>query len=309
MFDFITSQLDRMSGGVINEGDGGSGIYKITCTSGRYYIGSTSNFTKRVGSHKSALRNNSHSNPVLQSSWNKYGPDSLVFELVDLCPQGKLLEIEQEWLNVCMKFPNCMNIAKTAVVPTERRELSDRHKAKMSDARLGRPRGPQTPEWREKCRLARIGQKRSPEARANMSAVQKSLAHLKRGQPSWERTPESRANLVEAFKLRPPPSAETRAKIAATLTGRKLGPRSEGTKQKISVAQKGRPKTERQRLAIQYKAVDLISEEGAVLQSFRSVNEAAVTLNVQASSVSAVCNGRRRTTGGLRFQFSVREEI
>jgi group I intron endonuclease len=71
------------------------GIYKITCVNNnKVYIGSSSNIKTRWSRHKSNLKNN-RSNPNLQNSYNKYGLNSLKFELIEECNVENLIEREQ----------------------------------------------------------------------------------------------------------------------------------------------------------------------------------------------------------------------
>lgn len=59
-------------------------IYKITNTiNNKCYIGQTVNYEKRFRTHKSQLRNNNHENPHLQNSWNIYGEENFIFEVID----------------------------------------------------------------------------------------------------------------------------------------------------------------------------------------------------------------------------------
>lgn len=55
-------------------------VYKIlNKTTGKFYIGSTSNFEIRKSEHIGMLKNKSHHNKFLQYDWNKYGPSSFDF--------------------------------------------------------------------------------------------------------------------------------------------------------------------------------------------------------------------------------------
>lgn len=78
-----------------------SGIYKIiNLQTGKYYVGSTKDFTTRKQTHFSRLKNNNHSNKHLQSAYNKYGIDNFKFEIVEYVPQELLLDIEQSYLDI-----------------------------------------------------------------------------------------------------------------------------------------------------------------------------------------------------------------
>lgn len=61
-----------------------SGIYKILNTvTLKMYIGSTENFSKRKYDHFLALNKNKHRNVKLQNAFNKYGCESLKFEILE----------------------------------------------------------------------------------------------------------------------------------------------------------------------------------------------------------------------------------
>lgn len=58
-------------------------IYTITCTAnGKYYLGRAKNLNARKSQHFSSLKGGRHSNPHLQSAYNKYGVDAFKFEML-----------------------------------------------------------------------------------------------------------------------------------------------------------------------------------------------------------------------------------
>lgn len=72
------------------------GIYKITNkVNGKFYIGQSSNIASRFQVHKSLLSRGKSHNPHLQSSWNKYGKDSFLFEVLCLVDTNNLDLYEQ----------------------------------------------------------------------------------------------------------------------------------------------------------------------------------------------------------------------
>lgn len=76
-----------------------SGIYKITIKdSGRVYVGSSNNIYNRWKSHRSCLKMNKHHSTLLQRSYNKYGLDCCVFEVIEFCEQSLLVERETFWI-------------------------------------------------------------------------------------------------------------------------------------------------------------------------------------------------------------------
>ncbi|NJO63397.1 MAG: GIY-YIG nuclease family protein [Richelia sp. RM2_1_2] len=74
-----------------------SGIYFIkNLITNQYYIGSSSNISKRFRDHKWYLRKNIHHNSYLQNSWNKYGEDKFEFMVIQHCEMKNILEVEKE---------------------------------------------------------------------------------------------------------------------------------------------------------------------------------------------------------------------
>jgi hypothetical protein len=93
-------------------------IYKITnIINNKIYIGSASFYDKRKGIHIARLRNNTHKNKYLQSSYNKHGENNFKFEIIEhVCSQKKLLNREQYWLDLtqCYNTKIGYNISKIA---------------------------------------------------------------------------------------------------------------------------------------------------------------------------------------------------
>lgn len=91
------------------------GIYVIlNVITDQFYIGSSagrSGFKGRWNTHKYLLRNNKHTNPKLQNSWNKYGEESFKFEVVEIGSKNTSLVREQYYLDLLNPH---LNILKNA---------------------------------------------------------------------------------------------------------------------------------------------------------------------------------------------------
>lgn len=91
------------------------GIYQLRNTKNeKLYIGSSCNLKKRKSSHFLLLRKNKHHSKKLQNAYNKYGADSFIFEVLEICSKENILLIEQQYLDkydVYKKGYNMSNIA------------------------------------------------------------------------------------------------------------------------------------------------------------------------------------------------------
>jgi len=76
-------------------------IYQIVnLVNGKRYIGSAIDFRARKRNHISQLRRGKHNNKHLESSWNKYGFESFIFEIIDTVPhKSELIYREQYWID------------------------------------------------------------------------------------------------------------------------------------------------------------------------------------------------------------------
>lgn len=74
-------------------------IYKIqNVETGKLYIGSSSRPQKRWYEHKRDLKRNQHHSAYLQNSWNKYGEECFIFEVIDETTVENQFKVEREWI-------------------------------------------------------------------------------------------------------------------------------------------------------------------------------------------------------------------
>ncbi len=157
------------------------GIYKIiNVVNNKFYVGSAVDLKRRKARHFSELRNGRHNNRHLQAAWVKYGEQAFVFVVVEeLAVDADLLAAENVWLKDHVGKDYCYNIGVDATAPM-----------------LGMS-GELSPTW---------GRKRTARELAAQNWAGK------------EHRPESKER-IRAHLIGKPKSAETRAKISATLSG------------------------------------------------------------------------------------------
>jgi len=115
------------------------GIYQIRNTAnGKIYIGSSVDIERRWMEHEIRLNKNSHPNPHLQSSWNKYGEENFVFEVIEDVLRNEYLLVREQWfLDNIIRWGIDYNIARKTSDVMRGRTHSDESKRKMSESRSG----------------------------------------------------------------------------------------------------------------------------------------------------------------------------
>lgn len=253
-----------------------TGIYTITSPSGKRYIGSAVSFHTRWIGHRTKLRNRTHHNRPLQSAFNKYGEEALIFRKVLFCEPADLITYEQIFIDYLKPE---YNVARTAGSRLGMRMSEDARK-KMSESRLGKRRKPCSPETKAKIGAKVRGQKRTPEQRLKISVALK-------------------GRFI---------SAETRAKLAATQKGRTL---SEERKAKLRASNLGKSMSPEQRKKVSdastsVRAVKCLEPD----LIFRSASDAAKwlmnvpNLRAAAAAICNVCSGRYKTAYGYKWAYA-----
>lgn len=180
-----------------------AGVYLITNlkSHNRTYVGSSAGILERWAHHRVTLNSGRHRNIKLQRAWKKYGADAFHFNIIEeVADHALLLEREQYWIDTLEPFYNIALVAGGG----------------------------------------RLGRKHTPEAIAKMSEI----ARNRTPRSGWTHSPEARARMADAQKIRREKhpiviSDAQKAKISASLKGRKKGPLSAEWRAKISAAGKG----------------------------------------------------------------------
>lgn len=240
------------------------GIYLIFCrVTRKVYVGRAVDIDVRWTGHRGMLRRGCHHSPHLQHAWDKYGPESFKFSVLEKVSEEKDLPIrEQYWMDKLHAYDREFgyNVSKRA--DNGPGQFSDETIEKMSQAQIH-----QSDEIRAKrseaaknrefhghtgCKHSEESrQKMSESAKANMtderkqylSTLRKGIKHtpetlekMSEAHTGFQHTEESKEKIRQA-KLGIERPEEVKEKLRALRLGTK---HSEETKAKISEAGKGR---------------------------------------------------------------------
>jgi group I intron endonuclease len=175
-------------------------------TNGRVYIGKTvRGYLRRWKEHKDELNRGRHYNVWLQDDWNIFGEKGFSFEI--------LVECDSE-----------DDLNRTEIALLEKFQSYD--PSKGYNRTFGGDGGSHTEEVKKQISKTLTGFKRRPMSDTTKEKLRKSAL------AQWER------QRAEGYQY-PPLSAESRAKISATLKTKRI---PDDVKQKISKALKGKKK-------------------------------------------------------------------
>ncbi len=189
-------------------------VYEIRDHKNRIYIGSSVDYKKRKNAHLLALRKGSHSSKKLQSVFDKYGIEVLKFSVVEEVSDSSLLiNREQHYIGILRPWFNSS--------PTAGSSLGVKHSDEVKRAQSLRRKGKPIHDENFKSKLAESNRNRvwSDEAKKKASDRMKGT----KASPEW----------ID--------------KIKKINTGRVF---TLDHKAKIGAKSKGRPFTEKMRLAV-----------------------------------------------------------
>lgn len=203
-----------------------SGIYKIQhVLSGKVYIGSAVNLSRRFKEHRVLLKANRHHSSKLQNAWNKYGSDGFIFEILLVCEKQNLIMYEQAFIdfhdackegyNSAPKAGSCLG-KKHSQQTKDKMSISQRLRTKESwllgaiaSAAAKKGRFKHSQKTKDKLRLLNLGKKHSDTTKLKMR-----LSHVG-SRKNYKHSDEVKMKIGIACKLRKhlPHSKETRIKM------------------------------------------------------------------------------------------------
>lgn len=227
------------------------GIYKITnLINNKCYIGSSSLSIKtRWRGHLYALRGGYHENQHLQSSFNKYGEESLRFSVIEVVEVAEeVIAIEQKYIdelkpeyNMCRIAGSCLGKKHTKETIKKMSEVKLGHKhteeskSKMSLAQKGLQIGKKHPMW---------GKHHTEEYKASMSGIMSGNQYGIGNKSKTGQTTSDETKLKMRGKIR---SEEHKAKIGMASKENQYAKgykHTDEAKAKMSLAGKGRKQSE-----------------------------------------------------------------
>ena len=234
------------------------GIYKITnLLSGKAYIGQSVDIRKRF-IHHTSNDNKQRMKMAISKAIHKYGKDNFKFEIIKECTRLELNKYESFFVERHNTLsPNGYNLRQGG------------------DARIGM----YSDEARENMSNARKGMKLSDSARANIARASTGRLHteetklkMSKARTGEKMTDEARKKMSESAKRKPPPSLKTR--------------------QKLSLANKGKTRTD--------NAKPVMRSDGVV---FLSASEASRALGLKHARSVSNAIGAGCKAGGFNFNY------
>ena len=257
------------------------GIYIIRNTiNDKVYIGSAMSFNNRFNGHKSDLNNGKHNNR-LQNFVNKYGIETLIFDVIEIIENKEnLIEREQYWIDYYQSYKskNGYNISKTAgstlgcKMPQSHKDACSK-RMKGNKLRVGIKLTEQ--EKKEIGDRSKLFWKNNPEKLKN--AIIKS-SQKRKGKPQWVDKPHPLLG-----KEHPAKGQKRSKEFCELMRKQRL--------EKNGMKGSGRP-------------IDLIDDYGNVLREYKSIKDATNELGLNKGAVVRVCKGEYKQTKGYKFRYA-----
>jgi hypothetical protein len=265
-----------------------SGIYKIlNIVTGKFYIGSSSNISRRWNRHDNDFKNGENSK-YLQKSWEKYGENNFTKEIVEILTKydeetkksfdRRLKEREQYYLDTLKSYTKEIGYNLSSI-------------SQGADF-------PHTNEAKIKISASKKERKMSEETKIKLSEINKGRKHSEETKEKIKRNSINNPNFGTKGKKM---SEETKKKMREKKIGKSTWNKgikcADSTKKKISTSKKGKKIPEKTRIKmrnqINKKTVYNIYEDGKVIE-FQSIREAERITGIPKTTISNYCKSNKK---------------
>ena len=242
------------------------GVYKITnLVNGKVYIGQSINIINRWKDHINALNRKDSRCTLLQRAWNKYKQDNFSFEILELCYENELDDVEVKYIEFYDSINNGYNIEPGG---NKNKRLSEKTKQKLRESHLGKVASDET---RKKMSESRMGDKNPMYGQTHSEETRRKISEAKNGKPGH-------------------PCSDYQKECARLANlGKDV---SEETRKKISEANKGNipyNKNLRRVYCIELNRI------------FENASSAGKALNIRSGNIINCCEHIRKTCGGYHW--------
>lgn len=248
------------------------GVYKITnIINWKVYIGQSINMINRWKDHIHALNRNDSKCALLQRAWNKYGQENFSFEILELCTEEQLDEIEIKYIEMYDAFnpEKGYNIEPGG---NKNKHLSEETKQRLRESHLGKRH---TEETKHKMSESRAGEGNGMYGRYHTEEAKKKMSEAKKGKPGH------------------PCSDYAKERARQANLGKVV---SEETRKKLSESHKGRPAHNKIMMPVYCIELDKV---------FEYPSDAAKELGINnATNIMDCCKHIRKTCGGYHWEFA-----
>lgn len=247
------------------------GVYKITNNiNGKVYIGQSINMYMRWKDHVNSLNRNDSRCTLLQRAWNKYGEENFSFDILEVCTEDMLDEIEVKYIEL---YDSCngnkgYNIESGGNI---NKHLSEETKQKIREAHLGKPLSDKT---RRKMSESRIGEKNGMYGRSHSEESKRKMSEAKIGKPGH------------------PCSEKAKEALRIANTGKIV---SEESRRKMSEAKMGNIPANKNLRSVYCVELQRIFDNPAA---------AGKELNIRSGNIIRCCEHIRKTCGGFHWEYA-----
>ena len=190
------------------------GVYKITnLVNGKVYIGQSINIKNRWKDHINALNRNDSSCTLLQRAWNKYKQVNFSFEILELCSEDKLDDVEIKYIEFYDSVNNGYNIELGG---NTNKHLSAETKQKISNAKCGMRHSEET---KRKMSQSRMGENNGMYGKTHSEESKRKMSESKKGKPGHACS-EYQKECARLYNLGKVVSDETKKKISDANKGK-----------------------------------------------------------------------------------------